>query len=867
MFELKQYQRETLDWLTAYLDAVCVSDPQTAFAKIREINPRTERTPYQPLPGLEEVPYVCLRLPTGGGKTHLAARVIETASTYLQREKPLVLWMVPTNAIRQQTLATLRDHRHPNRKALDDAFGMSGVMVLDIADFTTLRPQDLRDRVVIIVTTMAVPRIGDTDLRKIYDHHEALEPHFVTVSDATPHMDRLESGGIKYSFRNLLALHHPMVIVDEAHNATSNLSMDVLQRIQPSLVVEFTATPATTSNILHAVTAEELKREEMIKLPIVLTQHATWQEAVQAAVDTRQKLATLAEHDEQFIHPIVLFQAEERGREVTFDILKNFLLEDLQISPERVAVATGKQHELDGIDLLNPLTQIDFVITIEALKEGWDCPFAYVFCSVATVHSKKDVEQILGRVLRMPYARRRAQSELNRAYAHVSAASWPQAVSQMEDHLVDMGFEPVEAETYIAPRLPLRVAEEGSLFSQVAGLAVLVTDTPELRSVAMQSPENITMRPPINGRALLELRGEVGDFLEQQIIASAHRDDRGPLERQLGVLRRQLQLMQKPHPTPILVPQLCLWVEGAWEVAEHSWFLDEGGWDLLAYPAELSESDFSIVETAATYEIDINGERLSTHYLGRQAALAGVASQDTWTSLQLERELDRRVYQPDIRQEVMLDFIHRILHHLTEVRRIDLDTLVERRFLLAKALIGKIETYRKQAFAEGYQHTLLSSEAVVEARADYGFKFDLQQYPAAWWYGGHYRFDKHFYPQVGELEASGEEFDCAVLLDQCELVETWVRNIVSHSGKSFRIPLASGYFYPDFVAQLKDGRVMVVEYKGKHLIEYDDEKRRIGDLWESKSSGKGLFWWAVQRDEHGRGISQQLRDKLGLSAK
>ena len=92
---------------------------------------------------------------------------------------------------------------------------------------------------------------------------------------------------------------------------------------------------------------------------------------------------------------------------------------------------------------------IDFVITVEALKEGWDCSFAYVFCSVATVNSKKDVEQILGRVLRMPYAKRRKEAELNRAYAHVSRASWPNAVKQLHDRLVDMGFEDSEADAFI----------------------------------------------------------------------------------------------------------------------------------------------------------------------------------------------------------------------------------------------------------------------------------------------------------------------------------------------------------------------------------------------------------------------------------
>ena len=47
-------------------------------------------------------------------------------------------------------------------------------------------------------------------------------------------------------------------------------------------------------------------------------------------------------------------------------------------------------------------------------------------------------------------------------------------------------------------------------------------------------------------------------------------------------------------------------------------------------------------------------------------------------------------------------------------------------------------------------------------------------------------------------------------------VELWIRNVAKHVN-SFWLPLASGFFYPDFVAKLKDGRILSVEYKGEHL--------------------------------------------------
>jgi type III restriction enzyme len=227
-------------------------------------------------PQLPDIPYVCLRLPTGGGKTHLSVHAIKlAAAAYLEQDYPLVLLLVPTNAIRQQTLITLKDPDHPNRRVLDGAFN-GRVLVHDIGDFSQIRPQDIRDKCVIVVGTMATLRVNSTDGRKVYAHNEHLEPHFARVSPHTPGLERLEDdSGIKFSFRNLLALARPLLLVDEAHNAQSPLSVEVMRRIAPACIIEFTATPASNSNILHSVSAAELKAEEMIKLPVMLTEHPT----------------------------------------------------------------------------------------------------------------------------------------------------------------------------------------------------------------------------------------------------------------------------------------------------------------------------------------------------------------------------------------------------------------------------------------------------------------------------------------------------------------------------------------------------------------------------------------------------------------
>jgi type III restriction enzyme len=454
MFELKEYQKKALEVLGDYLSNARLYGPEAAFKMYgREVGVSDAR--YETF-DLGEIPYVCLRLPTGGGKTVLASYAIrEAVRNYLEREYPLVLWLVPSNTIRQQTLEALRQPRHPYRQAIDDDF-QGRVSVFDIADVTTIKPQDLEQKVCIVVGTLASLRVQDTTGRKIYSHNENYEDHFARLTHSHPDLERVEDNPaqVKFSFANLCHILKPLVIMDEAHNARTVLSFETLKRLAPACVIEFTATPnmerKNGSNVLYSVSATELKAEEMIKLPIALTAHQTWQQAVGSAVYERNRLAELAPRETDYLRPIALYQAENKDREVTVEVLKQYLIENENIDPAKISVVTGDTRELDGVDLFDPKCPIEHIITVQALKEGWDCSFAYVFCSVANLHSAKDVEQLLGRVLRMPYARRRVCTDLNKAYAHISSDEFYRAATDLKDALVDkMGFEPLEAQTYV----------------------------------------------------------------------------------------------------------------------------------------------------------------------------------------------------------------------------------------------------------------------------------------------------------------------------------------------------------------------------------------------------------------------------------
>ncbi|MGH8514015.1 MAG: DEAD/DEAH box helicase family protein, partial [Gammaproteobacteria bacterium] len=213
LFALKKYQTETLAVLQAYLEAARTVGAKPAFDDLDKAGVREPR-PYRLLEGLETIPYVCLRLPTGGGKTLLSAHTVKIAAdAYLEREFPLVLWLVPTNTIRAQTLETLKKPTNPNYETLRAAFD-GRFRVFDIADFVQITPADLQTHACVVVATMQTLRVASTDGRKVYAHNENLEPHFSAVPPHTPGLERIEDGDgkgqIKFSFRNLLALHRPL---------------------------------------------------------------------------------------------------------------------------------------------------------------------------------------------------------------------------------------------------------------------------------------------------------------------------------------------------------------------------------------------------------------------------------------------------------------------------------------------------------------------------------------------------------------------------------------------------------------------------------------------------------------------------------
>ncbi|WP_293824471.1 DEAD/DEAH box helicase family protein [uncultured Parolsenella sp.] len=447
--ELKKYQQRVLENIRAYAEKyVVLGNAKAAYDAHLAVDGLTPGTNgvgvYKDRLG--GIPNVCIKVPTGGGKTFIAANSVGVICDELpEAPADVVVWLVPRKEILAQTLRQLRDPGNFLRMALDRDFAHR-VEVLDKEDGLRGRGftrDTVEDQLTLFVLSYDSFK-KNKDGRRAYAENSALVP----LTDYQKRTNQAVDidGADDTALISALAGTNPIVIVDESHHATSDLSINMLQNLNPRFVLELTATPRDGANVICRVKATELKDEEMVKLPVVVYRRDGRDAVVQDAIMLQRRLELAAKDAETkgggYIRPIVLFQAERRGLEDergTYEKLKTALLE-IGIPEEQIAVRTGDVDDIKGRDLMDPGCPVRFIITVDALAEGWDCPFAYVLASVANRNSRVSVEQIVGRVLRQPYARRSLARCLNISYVLTSSADFSETIDQVVNGLNGAGF-------------------------------------------------------------------------------------------------------------------------------------------------------------------------------------------------------------------------------------------------------------------------------------------------------------------------------------------------------------------------------------------------------------------------------------------
>ncbi len=474
--QLKTYQENALEQLDRWLDALKAARKDTAEAEefyAHKKKPVPERLKNFPLsawdtlkdqnvlPGIpqdgdivipacitrtatsgEPIPHVCLKVPTGGGKTLLGVAALER----VKQETGFVLWIVPTKAIYEQTITAFRTREHPYRQMLEKISG-GKVRLLQKSDRFTRQDVDSYLCVMMLMLPSANRQTG-REFLKIFRDSGGYTSFFpeqddatanATLSDCHRDLEKSDDGDwVKHSLINVLKLIRPTVILDEAHKAygTNDKSnrefVQSVNRLNPRLVLELSATPKIgISNILVNISGADLQAEEMIKLPIEIHSfsNSDWKHTL---AETQRKLNELGAEAEKlrarenrYVRPIALVRVQRTGGDQTqrglihAEHAREYLIRSLAVPENQIRIQSSEQKELAGEDLLSDLSTVRWIITKDALKEGWDCSFAYVLTLLDNTTATTAMTQMVGRVMRQPHARNIAQSDdLNRCYIY-----------------------------------------------------------------------------------------------------------------------------------------------------------------------------------------------------------------------------------------------------------------------------------------------------------------------------------------------------------------------------------------------------------------------------------------------------------------
>lgn len=442
--ELKPYQRQVINDLNRYLTILKYkNNTKTAYSEFWRKHPKYPLTPkkgkkIEPYKNnVQRTPHVCVKVPTAGGKTFIGCNAIKTILNHYNSDKhKVIMWLVPSTTILEQTLNSFKNPEHPYRIKLDEFFD-GNVAVLSKEELLSgvgFNPTTIKQQVTIMLFSFDSLRSRKKEFRKVFQENGNLQS-----------FSTLLQNNKDITLGEIIKVLEPTVIVDESHNAQSELSIKMLEELNPSFILELTATPRDNSNIISFVDALELKKENMVKLPVIVKNQPDTNEVINSAIQLQRQLEVRALEEERttgtYIRPIVLFQAQTNNDRdaTTFVKLKEKLIQ-LQIPEEQIKIKTAEINEIKDINLLSRTCKVRYIITINALKEGWDCPFAYILASLANKNSEIDVTQILGRILRQPYIKQHNQLMLNSSYVLTASESFQDTLANIIASLNHAGY-------------------------------------------------------------------------------------------------------------------------------------------------------------------------------------------------------------------------------------------------------------------------------------------------------------------------------------------------------------------------------------------------------------------------------------------
>ncbi|MCB5183977.1 DEAD/DEAH box helicase family protein [Methylobacillus gramineus] len=867
--ELKDYQADVLSDLSEYLGTLleCKGHLPNAFTKYwkdRGVLNQAYKN------NIKEVPHVCVKVPTAGGKTFIAVnaldRIFSAFAEYNPTRPKFVVWLVPSLTILEQTVKNLCNIDHPYRQRLNDLFN-GRVQIYEKADVLQgagFNADTVKEQLSVVVMSFDSLKATNKENRKAFQENGYLASF---LNDDSEIVEPLE-GTDPSALINIMRTLRPVVVVDESHNAESTLSVDMLRDLNPSFIFDLTATPRDNSNIISYVDALRLKKQNMVKLPVIVANQRSQEDVIMAALNMRRQLEEFAKKSEEkgggYIRPIVLFQAEPKNKDdtTTFEKVREILLE-LNIPKEHIAIKTANINELKNVDLMSRDCQVRYIITVNALKEGWDCPFAYVLATLANKSSVVDVTQILGRVLRMPYTRKHSIELLNLSYVFTSSSHFQNTLTQVVEGLNKAGFSKRDYREFDLSGIEQEWGSTPSPTQEQLNLTTLTGEdkpaetgdrqdieieksklNPDWEQSAVEQAataygsENQQPAATVNDSTGIEAIkaqavAQAQQFEEQ---ASATNGEACPEELKAHMNEHKMKPIFEELAKAIQLPQFFI------KLPSDGGFFDSGDeWHKLAKENLLSNFvlanldatiNFTAIESDV-YKVDAeeigNGESAPSFTVVKKAEKEKlnsiIKSQPTSgqiTSIigRLFSLIGKNTFYP-IEDNDVKHYLKRIVEALNADQRAD---CLERDYAYAKLIKDKVQSLANEYAAKEFGNWLTTQK--IKLRPSFLLPATITPSDNA--------------PAISHslyvTEGTVNNLESKVIRGVAELenIVWWHKNL--ERGKGFVI---NGFLnhYPDFIVLTESKNIIVVETKGDDRDNSDSKsKLKLGKIWESQAN-------------------------------
>ena len=764
--------------------------PRTAWQKLREEGSLVEsageyisRTDEAGRP----IPHICFKVPTGGGKTLLAAAALER----LHRQTGLTLWIVPSKAIYEQTKAALWNREHPYRQMLERA-SAGRVKMLEKDD--PFNSDDTASYLCVMLLMLPATnrRRGREFLRMFKD--SGRYPSFFPDGDdllsdgrmmeTYPDLEcNVEGGTIKHSLFNVFKILRPVVVLDEAHKAygspTRRINEEfagVINRLDPRLVVELSATPNRgISNLLVDIEGPDLKKEEMIKLPVQVTSfpNTEWRSTLGQAVEELERLDTEARNLEhstgRYIRPIAVVRVERTGNDqrdnehIHAEDVREYLTQNLNVPSDAVRVKSAANDELGRENLLSEFSQVRWIITKSALMEGWDCPFAYLLVMLDNTQAQRAITQLVGRVMRQPGAQLTGRELLDQCYVYCNNAEVGTVVEQVKNGLEAEGLTGLGDEV---------MGGLGSQQQQGEMQQQTVNRRDQFRDQDIFLP--VVSHKNGDDWVQLDYQSHILPHINWSSIKPPDPEASAP-----NSARRQSATVDTDETPPVFHPDQALDIDKTVKVSHFTRHLS----DILPNPwqaARIADQLITHLKATGDTDADIYDQRAYLAHLLREHVKDEVEKQ-------AERIFHEKLRQGEIRFDLEVGQPNFRMKHHYEIQ-VSSDE---------KPLLRNYEPVQLTLF-----------EPVFEREFD------------------------------SELE---RKFAC--YLDEQRAVQWWHRVAVRQQGEYYLQGWKKGRIYPDFVAMANEERLLIFETKGEHLSGNPDTdyKRKVLKALEGAFNDAGTM--------------------------